>query len=113
MASLNSMTLLGAETVGRAYGGGMLKLEPAKPTGCPFPRRARRSSRRAAARAASDAVAALLRGGQLLDAVNLVDDVLLVGGLGMPGREVELLRAGTRRADGTTDGSMGKGKALA
>ena len=28
LASLNSMTLLGAETVGRAYGGGMLKLEP-------------------------------------------------------------------------------------
>ena len=37
IASLNSMTLVGAETVGRAYGGGMLKLEPREADLLPIP----------------------------------------------------------------------------
>ena len=36
VAALNSMTLLAAETVGRAYGGGMLKLEPREADRCSF-----------------------------------------------------------------------------
>lgn len=39
LGALTSMTLLGAETVGRAYGGGMLKLERPRPR---WPRSARR-----------------------------------------------------------------------
>lgn len=37
LASLNTLTLLGAETVGRAYGGGMLKLEPREADLLPLP----------------------------------------------------------------------------
>ena len=37
LAALNTMTLLGAETVGRSYGGGMLKLEPKEADRLPVP----------------------------------------------------------------------------
>ena len=37
VASLNSATLLGAELVGRAYGGGILKLEPGEALKLPLP----------------------------------------------------------------------------
>jgi adenine-specific DNA methylase len=37
--SLNSVTLLGAEIVGRAYGGGILKLEPTEAAAMPLPDR--------------------------------------------------------------------------
>ncbi|MGH3821450.1 MAG: HsdM family class I SAM-dependent methyltransferase, partial [Pseudonocardiaceae bacterium] len=37
LASLNSLTLLGAELVGRAYGGGMLKIEPREADQLPVP----------------------------------------------------------------------------
>lgn len=37
LAALTSMTLVGAETVGRAYGGGMLKLEPREADRLPVP----------------------------------------------------------------------------
>lgn len=37
LASLNTVTLLGAEMVGRAYGGGMLKLEPGEADRLPVP----------------------------------------------------------------------------
>ncbi len=37
LASVNTLTLLGAELVGRAYGGGMLKLEPREADLLPVP----------------------------------------------------------------------------
>lgn len=37
LATLNSVTLLGAEVVGRSYGGGMLKLEPREADALPVP----------------------------------------------------------------------------
>jgi adenine-specific DNA methylase len=93
VASLTSMTLVGAETVGRAYGGGMLKLEPKEADLLPVPAPAAVAAAADQLRALRPRVAALLRGGQLLDAVSLVDDVLLVGQLGMSRTQVELLRA--------------------
>jgi adenine-specific DNA methylase len=77
VASLNSATLLGAELVGRAYGGGILKLEPGEAMNLPLP------SPKLVAKHADELVAMtsrlreLLASGQLLDAVSAVDSVLL------------------------------------
>jgi hypothetical protein len=93
LASLNSLTLLGAETVGRAYGGGMLKLEPREADRLPLPApdavRASRGDLAAVRRVVDRALAA----GRLLDAVRAVDDVLLVRGLGLDRRDVAALAA--------------------
>jgi adenine-specific DNA-methyltransferase len=92
IASLNSVTLLGAETVGRAYGGGMLKIEPREADHLPLPRPAYVEQHREALVALRPKVSAALRGGRLLDAVALVDEVLLVDGLGIGRRPLSAIR---------------------
>jgi adenine-specific DNA-methyltransferase len=94
LASLNSVTLLGAEIVGRAYGGGLLKLEPgeARLLPVPSPELVQRVAKRL--NAEREEIGLHLQNGQLLDAVAVVDDILLVGGLGMSRSEVALLRRG-------------------
>ncbi|MEO8136173.1 MAG: N-6 DNA methylase [Betaproteobacteria bacterium] len=92
LASLNSLTLLGAETVGRAYGGGMLKLEPREADRLPVPSP---DLVRAAQKALSDIRPQMgihLRTGQLTSAARLVDNVLLIGELGMSRADVGALR---------------------
>jgi len=76
IASLNSVTLLGAEIVGRAYGGGMLKIEPGEAAALPMPSPmliARVAGGLGAARAE---VLGHLTAGRLLDAVTIVDRIL-------------------------------------
>ena len=92
LASLNSMTLLGAETVGRAYGGGILKLEPREADVLPVPSAA--LVRRAEAKLAAlrPQVATHLRNSRLMDAARLVDEVLLVDELGMKRSHLKRLR---------------------
>ena len=93
LGSLNSMTLLGAETVGRAYGGGMLKLEPKEADCLPVPSPLALALARPALAAIRSPVAARLRKqGGLIEAVKLVDEVLLVGQLGVTHRELRELR---------------------
>ncbi len=94
LVSLNSMTLVGAETVGRAYGGGMLKIEPREADRLPVPSPE-------ACRAAADKLrlirpqlARSLRSAKVTDAARIVDDVLLVGELGMQPADVRALRDG-------------------
>lgn len=77
LASLNSVTLLGAELVGRAYGGGMLKLEPREADQLPVPTPAMVAACKSALQARRSAVCAALRRRDLLAAVRLVDQVLL------------------------------------
>lgn len=94
LAALNSMTLLGAETVGRAYGGGMLKLEPREADLLPVPAPALVAD---AAKRLADLrpqMTLRLRYGRLADAARLVDNILLVGELGMSSRDVGALRQG-------------------
>jgi len=92
LACLNSVTLLGAEMVGRAYGGGMLKLEPKEADVLPVPSR---TLLRAAAsnlrRIRADALTALSEG-NLLKAVQVVDRVLLIECHGISLRSIQAFR---------------------
>ena len=93
LGALTSMTLLGAETVGRAYGGGMLKLEPKEADRLPVPTPEVLHAARGALAAIRPQVAARLRRPKCLtEAAKLVDDVLLVGELGFPRSQVKSLR---------------------
>jgi adenine-specific DNA-methyltransferase len=92
LGALNSMTLLGAETVGRAYGGGILKLEPREADTLPVPTMAVLEDAQTALSALRPQMARALRNGRLLEAVRLVDDVLLVGQLGLSRAKVAALR---------------------
>jgi adenine-specific DNA methylase len=92
LAALNSMTLLGAETVGRAYGGGMLKLEPGEADRLPVPAVAAVEGASPLLSAVRADVTASLRDGLLLDAVRIVDEVLLVGHLNLTRAQVAALR---------------------
>jgi adenine-specific DNA methylase len=93
LGALTSMTLLGAETVGRAYGGGMLKLEPKEADRLPVPEPGVLQEAQTALAVIRPQVATLLgRPGGLVEAVKLVDDVLLVGELGIARSEVNSLR---------------------
>ncbi|MBA2474010.1 MAG: N-6 DNA methylase [Pseudonocardiales bacterium] len=93
LGALTSMTLLSAETVGRAYGGGMLKLEPKEADRLAVPEPdVLRNARTALAAIRPQVAARLSRPGGLAEAVALVDDILLVGELGIAASEVKSLR---------------------
>lgn len=78
LASLNSVTLLNAEIVGRAYGGGILKLEPREADRWAMPSPKLVTDRTTALRPLKDRVARMLRAGKLLEAVAVVDEALFV-----------------------------------
>lgn len=110
IASLNSITLLGAETVGRAYGGGMLKIEPREADHLPVPSPTLVRQNADDLRRIRPAVAAQLRAGRLLEAVALVDEVLLTGSMGLNRKRLQAIRqdhadlAARRIARGKTNG---------
>lgn len=83
LAALNSVTLLGAETVGRAYGGGLLKLEPREADLLPVPGPELVAAAAPALRALRPRVRARLAAGDLLGAVAQVDAAVLGGQLGV------------------------------
>lgn len=80
VASLNSITLLHAEMVGRAYGGGILKIEPKEADVWAMPSPCLVASRANELRKIKRSAGKLLDKGRLLDAVKLVDQILLVDG---------------------------------
>lgn len=81
VASLNSVTLLGAELAGRSYGGGILKLEPREADRWWMPSAALLTQRRSQLVAIKPSVQRHLQNKNLLRAVALVDAVLLNGEL--------------------------------
>ncbi|MGW0158770.1 HsdM family class I SAM-dependent methyltransferase [Mycobacterium sp. NPDC003323] len=76
LAALNSVTVLHAEMVGRAYGGGVLKIEPREADRWLVPAPELVTARAAGLRAVRRGVAGLLARGRLPEAVALVDDAL-------------------------------------
>lgn len=106
LACLNSVTLLGAEAVGRSYGGGMLKLEPREADVLPVPSPDLVERTKGELLALLSPVGALLANGSVREAVRLVDDALLGQGLEMEEgavRAVEMARehmVGRRKARG-------------
>jgi adenine-specific DNA-methyltransferase len=89
---LNSATLLGAELVGRSYGGGILKVEPKEADGLPVPSPALLSAAGEDLRATKKRAASLLSQGRLADVVAIVDKVLLRHHLGLSEEQLAGLR---------------------
>lgn len=92
IASLNSVTLLNAEMVGRAYGGGILKIEPREADRWAMPSVTLIEARASQLRALKPTVTRLLQSGRLLDAVDLVDQALLIDSALVPAHEIEHVR---------------------
>ncbi|WP_431049502.1 HsdM family class I SAM-dependent methyltransferase [Roseateles sp. L2-2] len=82
LAMLNSLTLLGAEIVGRAYGGGLLKHEPKEASRLPLPSETVLAQVATPLKDVQKAVGALLARNDLPACVAIVDTIVLRQHLG-------------------------------
>lgn len=92
IAMLNSLTLLGAELVGRSYGGGILKVEPGEARRLPLPSADALEASADALRALKPQLGRHLRQSDLEGTVRKVDDALLVRQLGLSRATVREMR---------------------
>ncbi|WP_225755198.1 class I SAM-dependent DNA methyltransferase [Actinotalea sp. Marseille-Q4924] len=92
LASLNSVTLLNAEMVGRSYGGGVLKIEPREADAWAMPSPVLVASRAERLRSVRVRVARNLRAGHLDAAVAIVDETLLIEPGAVSSQQLEAVR---------------------
>lgn len=92
IATLNSVTLLAAEMIGRSYGGGLLKFEPTEADGWPVPSEATLREVGDDLRALRPQLATALRSSNVAAAVKLVDRVILTRHLKLEAAEISKLR---------------------
>ncbi len=97
LAALNTVTILGAEMVGRSYGGGILKVEPKEADRLPVLSADLLLAASQELRALRPQVRTLLEEGQVLRAVEMIDAIVLGNYTGMTNDEIALLR-GAREA---------------
>jgi len=108
LASLNSVTMLNAEMVGRSYGGGILKIEPREADVWAMPSPAFVTARAVSLRRIRDRVARNLQAGKLMAAVEIVDQALLIDSGAVSVEQVAAVRearsalAGRRIARGSS-----------
>jgi len=81
----NSLTFAFAEVTGRSYGGGVLELEPNEAETLPLPLEN-------VEKLDFDLINQLVIEGNIQEALNITDKILLIDGLGLSQREVALLR---------------------
>ena len=107
LASLNSATLLSAELVGRAYGGGVLKIEPREADVWAMPSFTMVCENAGVLREAKGAVSRHLDRGELARAVAIIDDIVLKD-LGKSAREA--LRGARAVLSGRRTSRSGNGR---
>ncbi len=83
LASLNTLSMLGAELVGRSYGGGILKVEPREADKLPVPAAHVVAKHAPQLRAVKDQVREHLAHGRKAEATALVDEIVLEQILGL------------------------------
>lgn len=103
LAALNTVTLLGAELMGRSYGGGILKVEPREADRLPIPTPSLLEAVGDQLLAIEGRVRDELVRGQLASATRLIDRIILHDALALTEPDVQRLRDGrdamfTRRA---------------
>ena len=92
MSTLNSVTLLAAEMIGRSYGGGLLKIEPNEADRWPVVSEEMLRASANDLRSLRPQLATALRNNDVAAAVKLVDRVLLSGQLGLKTADISKLR---------------------
>lgn len=95
--SLNTVSLLGAEVMGRAYGGGVLKMEPREAAGLPVPSLPVAERAWAKLEPNRALVHELMRLGNWEAATKEVDAVVLSDAMALPSLTTEVLRSGLNK----------------
>lgn len=92
VSSLNSMTLLGAEIVGRSYGGGMLKHEPTEADNLPMPSLDVLEALAPRLRLLQPQIGGLLRRNDITPAIEIIDKLILCEHMGLSEAKLQAIR---------------------
>jgi adenine-specific DNA-methyltransferase len=92
LLALNSATMLGAEVMGRSYGGGILKMEPREAASLPVPAPDALQAAWADIADQSPNLDAMLKAGEWWPVVSEVDRALLKTAMGLKNEQVEAIR---------------------
>lgn len=107
LLAMNSVTMLGAEVLGRSYGGGLLKMEPREAASLPVPKFDALASAWEILEPEALALERSITAGRWISAVERVDEALLVHALGLSSSAAAELSAAARTL---RTRRMGKGK---